>query len=1233
MKMNNLRWLSAFFVVVIVLILVLGSCSAFWNFGHAPIIKKEFHPHIKQLTLTNSDTKQQLQIKVISKKEGVCKFEEIFEITALGSDYTPKKGRDFGLRFRNKTHSDASDKIKSIEWYIWKDNEWQPLKWDWLGRATPIKENETKLYKLVVTKKHAELGDKRILIIPKFMDIEDERLTWWNVSWHYRINSTLDNVPSGGYTYQLMVHSGSGTNNQTDVYLNGHGASNFKDIRFVLDDTTELDYWIEYNSTDPIRVYIDVPTNGTVYMYYGNPDVETTSDLRSVGVFGDDFRDNTKWTTTHPSDYYISNGYLTCNGVSMENPKIYTNTFPSLTNYSVQFNIKTQNCVGSMIFYGCMQNGIGVPMTDNLNFSGMRRNCDENSVRFCDGYQGTESCYATVGLIECFDIDTDPYWGLKFFVYNGSGTIQKWNENFTSMIESQSASGFRLSSFNRFVFSQFTSTDSMNRIDNILIRKYQYPEPEWQTWSTEETETTFTGESITQYNSQRKLVRTSDNYLHRVYTKYDGSNYRVYYAKSTDGGSTWAESVLTDAGVNNTHPSIATDSEDNLWVVYEKYNEGIKYKKYNGLSWENEQDISSDSGHVPAIAVDSNDNIHVVWHTGTGKICYRTYNGTAWSSIQNLRESNYPQYPSIAIDTNNYIHVVWQELNMTTNTYNIKHRMYTSSWQPIHNITTGETYNQEYPCIATDTSGNAWIVWQTQDHKIKAIKYKSDGTWSSIETVCDGSIYEQRNPSVSIYSNNYVRVVWYGQDSAHHDNYIIRERHRTSSWSSITDILYPTGKDVVYPSLISALYPCLCTNCYINIPDEGYAFVYDENGEIKYYASDDLAWRCSTKYTLTLKAIDAKTGMAVTSFSADLGTGETKSTTNGIVKFRCLETGYYSLRITANGYYVHTETVVVDSTKEMTVSLTPISESEYYLLPKAKTVTFTVQNIYGNRIPNLYVEAVGYNITHPYGWLGTIFGFTNATEIYNTIQNGTTDSYGQIAFTMVETIKYKVNFRNDTLGINKTWFKYPTRSEYTIVILPWEYSPEEKRKQEIMATTVNITTSKINETHAIIYVNYTDPSGLTTYLNINITRIAVLNKKEVVYNYTVTNQSIVNQSFIVTPYKGRSFGIRVTAIHEDFGERIWEYGVKFKGLLTDLKLPEKAYPLMAIALIFFIGGLFGATTALQGSLIVCIVSWIFYGIGWLNLAPNKVMISALSLATVISVLALLMEKARKVGVQ
>ena len=223
--------------------------------------------------LTNADTGQQLIIKSVSKKEGVCKFEEVFEVTAIGSDYVPIRGKDFGLKFRNKTYSDIAHEIKSVKWYVWEDNNWQQLKWDVYNRASAIKKGETKLYKVVVTKKRAELGDKRILTIPKFMGVEDERLTWWNVSWQYRVSNTLNNVPNGGRTYRLMIHSGSGENTATDVFLNGHSQSDFDDIRFVLNDTTELNYWIVDNTTDPIKVYVKVTGNGTVNLYYGNPDV------------------------------------------------------------------------------------------------------------------------------------------------------------------------------------------------------------------------------------------------------------------------------------------------------------------------------------------------------------------------------------------------------------------------------------------------------------------------------------------------------------------------------------------------------------------------------------------------------------------------------------------------------------------------------------------------------------------------------------------------------------------------------------------------------------------------------------------------------------------------------------------------------------------------------------------------------------------------------------------------
>ena len=1162
---------------------------------------KQFDAHEKKLTITDASGTE-LQIKSISIKEGVCKFEEIFEVTALNKDYIPSKDKDFKLSFKNKKHEDVKHKISTEEWFVLEDNEWKPVKWK------KIKAGETKRYKVVLTKQ-AELGDKRILTVPSFMGVEDERLSWWNVSWQYRMMSFLTDVPSGGYQYNLMVHSASGTNNQTDVFLNEYNATNFSDIRFVLNDLTELNYWIEDNTTDPIKVWIKVPSNGTVYIYYGNPfSASSASNGTNTFEFFDDFEDGdiSDWTDAGAGSYSIADGKLT-----LTNPKY----IQSLSGYTGGYAVRSRQKVGTD--------------TVGSTWGGFIKVFGGSNVGTCIAWYASST--------------------LTYFNYNSGDGVGCDFGNFASIYETANyhiAEARRTGSADTFVFDSdpiktgshphnsswklgFEAYSADLIIDWILVRKYTSPEPTWSTWSYEEEKKE--PEGSLKYSTQRKLGRTSEGYLHRVYTKFDGSNHRVYYAKSTDEGSIWTETVLTDTGMNNTHPTIASDSEDNLWVVYEKEGSGIMYRRFEGLSWQTEQTISSDGGEVPVIAVDSDDSLHTVWMTNLSSVYQlRYWNGTNTTDITTGSEDN--QYPSLAVDINNYLYVTYQKWNSTTNTYNIKHRKYTDSWQSVYNITSGETYNQTYPCIATDLSGNAHIIWQTQDHQIKSIKYKSDGSWEAIKTVYDGGVYKQGNPSISVYSDNYVYATWLSKTATYHENYVIQKSVKTTgSWGSTSVILHPSGKDVVYPNLVSALYPKICSDCYTNIPDVGYAFVYDEDGTVKYYKSADLAWRCPTKYVLTIKAINIKTGADVTSFSADIGIGETKTTTNGIIKFRCLDTGYYSLKLAATEYYTYIDNIVMDATKEITLPLTPITEADYYL-PKAKTVTFRVQDLWGTtKFEGVCVEAVGYNISHPEGWLGDIFGFTNETEIYNTTQSGTTDSEGEIVFVMVETIKYKVTFVNESVGINKTWFKYPTSDKYTIVIWAWEY-PEEGT-EELLETTLNITTSTINDTHALIHVSYTDPSDLTNFVNINITRLTTFNREEVVWNFTETNQSIINESFVVTPYQGRSFNVKVIAQHEKWGEKIWEYGIKFKGLLSDLELPEKMYPIMAIALIFFIGGFFGATTALQGSLIISIVSWIFYGIGWLSLASDPVMISALSLATVMSILGLIMEKGRKTGVQ
>lgn len=1166
-------------------------------------IEKDFVDSEKKLT-HKKDGKPLLEVKQISIKEGVCKFEEVFEVTAINEDYIPSKSKDFKLRFENKKREDAKHKITSEEWFVWEDNEWKQLKWNWLDKAKKIKKGETRLYKVVVTKQ-AELGDKQILTVPSFMGVEDERLSWWNVSWQYRINSTLDDVPSGGYVYILTVHSGSGTNNQTDVFLNGDCQPDFDDIRFVLDDTTELDYWIEDNSTDPVKVWIDVTDNGTVYIYYGNSEVDTASTDRSIFEFFDDFNWGTKFTN-------ISQPY--------GDPYVV-----GLFDYVYFGNLSTEQYIQLGVYdEGELRKTLSLPTPINQYRVTLKWRTLADQAEYNDAdYTHYDEEYGATTLIPKRLIVVN---GTK--VYEKDGQLTNYEETIVVDVD-YAINTIYLSAGSAFNYS---AGYYYTYYDDIFIRKYKDPEPEWQTWSTPETEVVYTEGGTTQHNTQRKLVRTSEGYMHRVYTKFDGSNYRVYYAKSTDSGSAWTETVLTDAGMNNTNPAIASDSEDNLWVVYEKEGEGIKYRKYEGLSWQAELNISSVYGFLPVIAVDSNDNIHVAWFIDwfVHRIGYRTYNGTTWEPVEIIRATDYLKYPSIAVDANNYVHVVWQEENATTNTLNIKHRKKTTTWQPVYNITLGETYNQTYPCIATDLSGNAHIVWQTQDYQIKSIKYKSDGSWEAIKTVHNGGIYEQRNPSVSVYSDNYVYATWFGKTATYNENYIIRKSHKTTgSWSAASDILYPSGKDVTYPNSISALYPVICGDCYLNIPLTGYSLIYDEDGTVEYYNAS--TWRCEDKYVLIVRAKDYNTNQVINNFTVDSTTGGVKSTTNGIVKYTCLDSGYYVLTVSSSGYHPAQQSYVIEQSKEVTIYLTPTSEADYFL-PEIHEVRFMVVDGYGVAVEDVTVTANCIETTlGSWDLLMEFFGFKNVSTIQNTTMMGTTDSGGEIVFPMVKTIKYQITFVKGS-DINKTLTIYPIDNKYVVRVGTFWDSIKDwfsgAKEDQLLGEKVswNITTEIINDTHAWIKLDYNDTLSKTTnqYFFVNDSNNTNL------YNVSTSGEYVWNPGYVVSNYSGQSYIVGFEMTHGDIGDFKKVVVVTFKHVaekLVDFGWDDSIYQLVSVALLIFTAALFTGVTVKHGAVMLPLEGWVFWYIGWFEIS-----IILLSIATSIGIGVYVIERGRETNV-
>jgi len=1076
-----------------------------------------------------------------------------------------------------------------------------------------IEKGKTYTIKVVLHKK-PELGDVRIHLSPQICGLKINELTWWNSSWKYRLKTTVSDIPPGGYQLNLTVHSGSGTNNATDVFLNGRNATNFDDIRFVLNDTTELAYWIEDNTTDPVKVWVNVTDNGTVYLYYGNPYAPPASDGYATFVLFDDFEDgdytnNPTWTVD-AGTWSASNKYLLDESGAVGD-KIHTSQTEVVAVWRWRVKLGDADTMAETHFLGI----------DANNFYGIEYASDNSFrlVKIVDGVR-TKLIETTVSATtdwETIEVSRNSSGNFKIY-FNGELKGEVTDTTFTSSNQFELKTAWQ---------------DGQNAWDEILVRKYASPEPAWSTWSSEVFSPVEDVRPLLDYNSQRKLARTSEGYLHRVYTKWDGSSYRVYYGKSTDDGSTWTESVLTDAGVNSTHPAIAVDSEDNIWVVYEKEGGGIRYRVYQGTSWGSEQTLSTDAGEAPALAVDASDNVHVVWManlSGTYKVRYSYYDGAGWNDTINITASTEDQkYPSIAIDPYS-IHVVWQEYDTANNTWDIKYRRYQSGWDSVFNITNESFYDQIYPSIAVDLNNNVHVVWE--DENARQIKYRrydySTSSWGSIEVVADGGTYPQLKPSISVYSTSNVYVTWYGKTSSSPDHWVIRGAYRTTSWSSVSDLVSVVGVNVTSPSTIFARYPQICVDCYTNIPDSDVAYIYEQDGEIEYNGA---SWRCTDKYAVTIIAKDANTGQVVTNFTVEFSTGETKTTENGAIKFRCLESGYYQATVTATGYYPSQSSIVLDQSKELIVYLTPITETTY-VLPKSHLVEFDVVDPNGAPVEGVNVTAVGVETTMgEWDWLSSIFGFENVSEIQNTAMSGITGGDGVVSFMMVETIKYRITFVNESADINVTMYLYPKGDRYVITVGERSYWRSTQHNINDVIN-VTITTQKINSTHAYINVSYNDSLDMTTNVTIylNQTNESDWLNQTILDSYYENNQGNVTHSFIVEEYRGKSYFIRLVIEHNEFGRLIRDYYVKFKGMIADLGWDESVYPVFAFAAILFVGAMFGATSVGNGALVCCLLGWVFYGIGWLDVLGIGAPIS-LTLASLVAVFANMIRRGKEEG--
>jgi hypothetical protein len=329
-----------------------------------------------------------------------------------------------------------------------------------------LKAGKTYRVRLTFYKK-AETGEVAILTYPYFGGYALKELTWWNTSWAYRIDNAIADGPRP-YVLSLNISNAAGTNNATHVFFNGSANADFSDIRFTLDNTTLLSYWIEDNSTDPARVWVNVTGNGTVNLYYGSPNATSLSNGSETFDFFDDFSgDLSKWATggTNPS-FAIVGGVLKQSDTSDVRKEIYTTDYTSFTDAVLEAKLKFDTADST------------APWEFNVRRSAIddtyraQYRDDTNNVYWIDvGDTGNLNS-------KVFSESTGVWRDYRVVVYNSSGTayLELWIDG-TKELTASDGSPRGAGSVGLSMYG------SVTYLDDVRVRRFVLPEPTWTAWT------------------------------------------------------------------------------------------------------------------------------------------------------------------------------------------------------------------------------------------------------------------------------------------------------------------------------------------------------------------------------------------------------------------------------------------------------------------------------------------------------------------------------------------------------------------------------------------------------------------------------------------------------------------------------------------------------------------------------------------------------------------------------
>ena len=256
-----------------------------------------------------------------------------------------------------------------------------------------------------------------------------------------------------------------------------------------------------------------------------------------------------------------------------------------------------------------------------------------------------------------------------------------------------------------------------------------------------------------------------------VFCVFDGINYTIQQAYSSDGGIHWTMGSfpLASSVTFLSEQKIALQGENQAIAVWTGVGGVIQgeYSADGGQTWTTTGDLSLSGSQSPQIAINITDQALVVWErSGIIQAQYSVNDGATWNSSPNLSSTN-AQTPQIALNDVGMAICVWTRNNGTNTIIESSYAYDGGATWSTPQILSDMTENSFYPQVSLNDNGEAIVVWQSNDgiHTTIQTAYSSDGGYSfSPYNIISIPSEDAAYPSVSI-SNDGIGAVTFTNTS------------------------------------------------------------------------------------------------------------------------------------------------------------------------------------------------------------------------------------------------------------------------------------------------------------------------------------------------------------------------------------------------------------------------------------------------------------------------------------